>query len=80
MYMNLSGHFDHVPNDDTTPLNVIWSVLDALVCWLAALACVELPRGKDYLEERKDREVVRSNPARIVMALLRRLLGFLPAG
>jgi len=43
----------------------------------AALACVELPKGKDYLDT--GAEVQRSNPAKIVVALGRRFLGLVEA-
>jgi cellulose synthase (UDP-forming) len=74
MLLNLSGFLDLVPISELTPLNVTWTLFSSLVCLAAALACVELPKGKDYLEN--GTEVQRSQPAKIVFALVRRLLGF----
>jgi cellulose synthase (UDP-forming) len=77
MFMNLSGVSDLVPINELTPLNVTWTLFSSLVCLAAALACVELPKGKDYLDF--GGEVRRSNPAKIVLALGRRFLGFVEA-
>jgi cellulose synthase (UDP-forming) len=77
MLVNLTGLTDLVPVSELTPLNVTWTIFSSLVCVASALACVELPKGKDYLESSS--EVQRSNPAKIVLALGRRLLGFVNA-
>jgi cellulose synthase (UDP-forming) len=74
MLLNLTGFADLVPISELTPLNVTWTLFSSLVCLAAALACVELPKGKDYLEN--GAEVQRSQPGKIVVALLRRFLGF----
>jgi cellulose synthase (UDP-forming) len=74
MLLDLANFTDLVPDSELTPLNVTWTLFSSLVCLAAALACVELPKGKDYLEN--GAEVQRSQPARIVAALVRRFLGF----
>jgi cellulose synthase (UDP-forming) len=77
MAMNLTGFSDLVPISELTPLNVTWTLFSSLVCLAAALACVELPKGKDYLEF--GGEVQKSRPTKIVVALVRRFLGFVNA-
>jgi cellulose synthase (UDP-forming) len=77
MLMNLTGTADLVPVSELTPLNVTWTLFSSLVCVAAALACVELPKGKDYLDS--ECAVQRSQPAKIVVALVRRFLGLVNA-
>jgi cellulose synthase (UDP-forming) len=77
MLVNLTGLSDLVPISELTPLNVAWTLFSSLVCLASALACVELPKGKDYLDS--ECEVQRSKPAKIVVALFRRFLGLVNA-
>jgi cellulose synthase (UDP-forming) len=73
MWVNLTGLSDLVPVSDMTPLNVAWTSFSTLVCLATALACVEPPRGKEYLSTEPG--VRRSKPLKIVTALGCRLVG-----
>ena len=73
MLLNYLGLHNAVDLGDMTALNVAWSLYSLLVVLLCALACVEFPKGRDYVNPRA--EVLHSSVGSAVRALLTRLLG-----
>jgi len=73
MLLNYLGLHNPVDLGDMTALNVAWSFYSLLVVLLCALACVEFPKGRDYVNATG--EVLHANVVGAIRALLTRFLG-----
>lgn len=71
MVMNLSGFYTVVPINDLTAVDVAWSGLTLLLLSLCGMACVERPKGADYLEA--SCEVHRASLRATAVAIVKRL-------